>query len=231
MNRLCYRLYNRIYVLMSPEVRYFSEFGEDKVCVLPYSGPAPEIDMSPRLYCPEMIWGNSCWSLSDYRGLLERVDGVGVRRIVCMLNYGMEDAQANVDDFVAEAQAKYGEAFYAWRTTLPLEEYREVMKNPAFYVCASKTQTGLGAISLSIRQGKTLLLRGDNYQWISSLGIKAYDLDNLDDLSEATLRKLFLTEAEQRQNKETWLRCYQSVYNEQRWIEQIKEGFGIFENA
>lgn len=231
MNRLAYRLYNRVYVLMSPETRYFSRITRDKVVVLPYSGPALPIDTCVRTYNAEVIWGNSCWSLNDYHELMARTDWGGLRSIVCMLNYGMEDRQDAVDSFVLEAQKKYGSIFYAWRETLPLDEYRNVMEGPAFYICASKTQTGLGAISLAIRQGKTLILRGDNYQWMDYLGIKTYNLDDLDELSEQTLRRIFLTPEQQLHNKTTWARHFQDIFSAQHWISQIRLGFGLPEDG
>ena len=138
-----------------------------------------------------------------------------------MLNYGDEENICETDSFVKLYKERFGDKFFVWRTTLPYDEYLKVMSEAVFYICANKTQTGLGAISNSIRQGKTIILRGDNFKWMNSLGVKVYDYDSLENLDFQTLNKLMLTNEETQVSLDNFMKNAIQKFTHEYWKDEI----------
>ena len=224
LDRFAYTRFSHVFVLMTPEIEYFKPFMGNKVSCLPYNlgekTPSTFI-ISPKQNSRKLLLGNSAHFRETYQEILERLTPTDWEKVTCMLNYGDETTPNKTDTFVKKYQALFGDAFYAWRTTLPLDEYLQVLEESAFYICIAKMQTGLGAIANSIRQGKTLILRGDNYQWIKSLGAKVYNYDELNDLSFETLKRLQLTKEEALQNYNNYHTNFITKYTRDFWQSEI----------
>lgn len=223
-DRLAYMLFSHIFVLMSPEVTYFKSYMRERVSVLSYPCRQEKENIDYFFEVQDVrkiLLGNSAHFRADYQDILDRMNPEGWSKITCMLNYGDETTQSLTDRFVDRAKDKFGDVFFAWRKTLPLNEYLKVLEESAFYVCTAKTQTGLGAIYNSIKQGKTLILRGDNLKWVRELGVKAYDYDELTDFSFQVLSKLRVTKEEAQLSRENLDKNLVSKYNLTHWSEEI----------
>lgn len=226
ISKLSARLHHRIYVLMSPELRYFACCDrKNRMGLLPYPGRLPPYETCVQTFAPRLILGNSAWSVTGYDAFLSCLRPSDWERIVCMLNYGMEHNRAVIDMFARDKRTHFGDCFYAWTETVPLDEYRKIMRETPMYVCPRATQTGLGAIYLSVLQGKTLFLRGDNFRWMADLGVKAYDLDQMTDFSLTAFKTLFLGPREQAKNRDAMIRHYVEDLNEALWQDRIRNDF------
>lgn len=223
-DRLTYRLFSHIFVLMSPELRYFKPLVGERVSCLPYFSTkleSLEIHASTMGDTRKLLLGNSANCRESYCEILERLNPKDWDKITCMLNYGAENTKTLTDAFVRHYQVQFGDTFHAWQTTLPLNEYKKVLTESRFYICASKIQTGLGAISTAIRQGKTLILRGDNFKWIHSLGVKVYDYDTINDFSFEALEKLLLSKEEAEHSLHNYNKNFILTYTPQHWATTI----------
>jgi hypothetical protein len=224
---LQYKCYAHIFVLMSPEIDYFKALGCKRVDVLPYTiGRIKEWQFDGEAF-KEMqkqktiLLGNSVHHREEYREILEKLSPTDWERVTCMLNYGREDDTERTKDFIATYQARFGQTFYPWETIHPYAEYLEHLAHYPIYVYAGEGQGGLGAISASIRQGKTLLLRGDNLKWVRALGCKVYDIDEITDWSAEGLRQLLLTEAQAKANFDCYYHAYTHEFSEENWVKRI----------
>ena len=221
---ITYKMFSHIFVLMAPELEYFKPMVGEKVSCLPYwhknlNGYRVNIpeERNPRT----IILGNSTHNRENYREVLDRLNPNDWDNIICMLNYGDERNASATDKFVAEYKNKFSNRFYAWRETLPYEEYLKVMSKTTFYICINKTQSGLGAISNSICLGKTIILRGDNFKWMSSLGVKVYDYDEFPDLSFDRLKSLILCEEEAQKSLDNFNENAAMKYTKMYWKNTI----------
>lgn len=217
-------LLNHIFVLMEPEEAMVKAISPNiRVSTLSYVSS----DSTGVQHCDytkqSLLIGNSSWSVDAYDDFLKthRFDGWG--KIICMLNYGMENAQERVVDFIEKYHQRFGSAFSPWTETVPIEQYKETMKNSAFYVCPAAWQTGLGAIYTGVWMGKTLFLRGDNYEWAKILGLKVYNIDDISDFSYDAINILGLTAEERHQNRE----CLKSYFakNNSTWATRVMSAF------
>lgn len=225
LDRLAYRCFSHVFVLMSPEIDYFKPFMGARVSCLPY--PHRNLENNTVVLkgqgMKNLLLGNSAHFRETYCEVLDRLNPTDWDKITCMLNYGDEHSADQTDAFVAKYHARFGEKLFAWRETLPLQQYLQIMAESAFYICIAPHQTGLGAISNSIRQGKTIILRGDNLKWMRSLGVKVYDYDELPDLSFATLQKLRLTPEEAQVSYDNFNKNAIQKYTTVYWAQQIEE--------
>lgn len=227
--RLACRLMNHIFVLMSPEVQYFKSVDRGNVTTQSYLASYSKLVEKGRQETTvdyshaRVLIGNSCWSLSGYVDLLSHIKSGSWREIICMLNYGMENSPERVESFVRRHKEKYGTSFIPWRTVLPYEEYLRYMQESPYYICPAGHQTGLGAIYHGIVFGKTLFLRGDNLAWMRAIGVKAYNIDDFQDFSFETVKKLRLSEQEIASNRKA-LGSYFLLSNA-RWASEIIRGF------
>lgn len=232
VDKLSLRMNCWIFVLMSPEIRYFKPFMGERVSTLPYSNGLNNIDLVDVVVnrkCQstrKLILGNSTILRDVYGEILDRLNPDDWEQITCMLNYGREDEEMKTDAFVAKYEAKFGKKFFAWRKTLPYEEYKKVMGESAIYICPTATQMGLGAVFTSILQGKTILLRGDNYNWLRDLGVGVCNLDSITDFSYEGLRKIVLNDVDARNNLDAFKCNFRNRYTVSFWREQIKCCFG-----
>lgn len=195
-SRLEFKLLNHVFVLMTPEVRYFSNYMGKRVSVLPYAS----LDCTEWRFLESyyegaheqrcLILGNSAWHYQRYGEILDKLIPEEWDRVTCMLNYGQESRLCEVNSFLQRYREKFGDRLFEWRDVLPYDEYCKVVGGSPIYIAPTKTQGGLGAINTGVKQGKALLLRGDNLRWIRELGVSAYDIDEIKDWSYDGLHAL-----------------------------------------
>lgn len=231
LDRFSYQLYSWVFCLMSPELRYFRPFMRRRVSVLPYpwdKASFVDIDFSSyanRFSSKSIILGNSAWSRDIYCKVLDRLKPSDWDKITCMLCYGRETEVDENKKFIAKYTEKFGARFFAWNKPLPYDEYVELMRNSAFYICPSKSQTGLGAIATCVRQGKAIILAGDNYEWLHELGVQVVDLDALEDFSFARLKTLVPDDNLAMKNYMALRDAYEKKYTSSYWGFQIAQAF------
>lgn len=233
---LSFKLLHHMFVLMSPEIAFYKKWvPEEKLTTLPYWSETPFIFDGFVSYNSDrdgerlksVIIGNSAWLLDQYDYILERMPAHDWDRIVCMLNYGQEWEKAKIDAFVEKWKRKFGDAFFAWRDRVPLDEYKKIMSGSPYYVCLHRTQVGLGAINNCVQSGKTIFIAGDNYEWCKEMGILVFNTDDLKDFSFESLYKCHLSREQQEKNAQALKDYYTKVVNKDVWFEQVDKALGI----
>ena len=223
LSRLEFRMHHHVFVLMSPEIRYFHGFLGDKVSVLPYaSTEVGNWSFSHRMYkeaCSQrrLLLGNSTWHRDEYGEILDRLNPNDWDCIICMLNYGRESEKGITDAFIRKYRKRFGGTFFAWQEVLPYEEYSQIVGSCPIYICPCRTQGGLGAIASGIMQGKTLFLRGDNLEWIQQLGVKAYDIDKVSDWSYKGLSSYIVSYDSALESFRNYKKVYEDDFSFDRW--------------
>ena len=170
-----------------------------------------------------VLLGNSVHHREEYREVLDQFTPSEWSRVTCMLNYGREDEVAQTQDFITHYQALYKDVFYPWTTMLPYDDYLKEIAQYPFYVYAGRLQGGLGAIYASIRQGKTLFLRGNNLAWVRELGCVAHDIDQITDWSYDNLKRLQLTKEQALANWYALYEAFSTRFSEENWARRLSE--------
>lgn len=128
--------------------------------------------------------GNNSSSIKSYLGVAKLLSVFNNINVVCMLNYSFKESDVS-KSLMKYGKNNFGDRFRFDTELYSLDDYFEYMDRCDIYVCAVKTQTGLGAIYNSLRLGKKLYLTGKNYEWITSLGCKIFHVDDLSSISES----------------------------------------------
>ena len=217
------------FVLMAPEVPFFEQYlPTGKITTLPYCTSAYKDNEIVCAYCDDdgvanksLMLGPSAWWIDAYAEILDKIPVDSWDSIVCILAYGKRDQVSEVDSFVEKYTQRFGGKFFAWRDRVPRDEYMRRMSQTPYYICPAKTQAGLGAVNAGIKMGKTIFLRGDNYEWIISRNIKVFNLDEVDDFSYDGISRYRLTAAEAMANKHENTRFYTETINPDKWLNTI----------
>lgn len=187
--RLCVRLYDQIITLMTSDKRTIeSAFKIARpIIVQPYPARGDVFELKPELTGRRiLLLGNSASLIMYYPEVLDAIDITGWDEIICMLNYGHESKQDEVDVFVQKYKERFGKKFNPWRKVVPYEEYLNVLSKSTIYASPCPRQIGLGAIYPMIAMGKKVFVNGSNYQWLKDLGVVAFNLmtENLADTDQ-----------------------------------------------
>ena len=231
LGRWSLRMLHKIFVLMSPEIRYFTNHVKgNKIDLLPYpiGSPVSEVTQVYDSNRPGkiLLLGNSVWAIDEYRFVLDRIPAGNWSKIICMLNYGREEDRVTTDDFVEKYVKKFGDSFFAWRQTVGLEEYERIIKEAPFYVCPRMSQSGLGMIYYAISQGKAIILTGDNYLWVKDfMGLDVYDLHSIKDFSYESLKNFIPDPSEYKKRIAKAQSFWKKYHSPERWRERIAESF------
>ena len=195
LDKIGLRMLWRIYVLMSPEIKYYARIvSPDKVKLLPYpllDSELKEVEECKKIEtCKQkvLLLGNSTWLRYEYETILDKIDIGSWDKIICMLNYGRESEQSETKAFITKYHQKFGDSFFAWTETVSSEEYLSVIKTAPYYICPAKTQSGLGLLRYSIMQGKAIFICGDNFDWYKNeLGLDVFNLNAFENYNYSTL--------------------------------------------
>lgn len=227
---LRYKLLSKVFVLMPPEARSFqSIMGDDNVATIVYPAKGKR-EYSQVSFINDkgaidahVILGNNCFCIDEYPLFLDKLQGGTNLKVVCMLNNGLERDEIKRAAFIAKYKKIFSDAFVPWVEVVPFDEYVKTQATCPFYCCPCAHQSGLGAISVSIRMGKGIFLRGDNYQHFKSMGCKIYNLDDFDSFTDDTWRQCILTKEEQLQNVKA-LEAYTAKYASYEYWRTSMEG-------
>lgn len=231
---LAFRVQYHVFVLMTPEVDAFKKIGVQRVSVLPYpSSPQQGVLNIVEDYwaksCPRRILlGNNTLRRDLYPEILDKLHGEDWDEIVCMLNYGNEDDEARTEVFIEKYKKRFGEKFKAWRTVLPMDEYRKYVARFPFYICPAPRQSGLAAAYSSVFQGKVLFLRGDNLKWLNEVtnnGANIVDLDTVKDFSFKSFCAYLSTRECAIKSARALRDAFKERYTIQHWKSRIEETF------
>lgn len=230
VDNLKWRLCAAVFVLMSPEIRYFNGLlHRSKIKVLPYPCLSNKVyekalDNLPEYEIGGLMVGNNALRMKAYPEILDKLYAGEWKKITCMLNYGSGGEWKPVTDLAAfekKYQEKFGTAWYAWKTVLPYEEYAKVMLQSSIYICPMLIQSGLEALFLSIRQGKTVIVRGDNFLWCKDLGLDVVNMDEIKNFHIESLRSLALTKDQIVGNIKKLEYAYCEKYGPKYWRETV----------
>lgn len=93
----------------------------------------------------------------------------------CMFQYPqLPEAMSNLSKF---GSSIFGNNFYLDTKFLNKDEYYDYLASYDVYVCPKPTQSGLGAIHISLMLGKKVYLTGKNLEWERYLGTKVFDIE------------------------------------------------------
>lgn len=230
INKVALKLLYKIIVLMRPEIQYFTKYVEQKrVELLPYpvlykhesflTYPERSIDKV-------LLIGNSNWCRDGYEFILDRITLNEWTKIICMMNYGMENDSERTDKFVAKYKQKFGDAFVPWREKVSIEEYKKIISEAPFYICPAMQQSGLGMIRQAILQGKAIFLNGDNLTWLKNdMGLEVYDLKLCKDFNFSTLRRFVPSRVACQKRFQKALNFWIKYHSVEIWRKNIVEVF------
>ena len=184
--RIRMRLYYHVVTLMSSDKKAIAKwFGNSlRISVQPY--PAHENMFSLKASAGSkqvLLLGNSASQLMHYPEVLDRINVADWDEILCMLNYGHEKKQDEVDSFVEKYKRRFGDKFKPWRKVVPYDEYIRVLSRCVVYASPCPRQIGLGAIYPMLIMGRKVYVYGANYEWLIDLGVVAFNLQK-EDLSD-----------------------------------------------
>lgn len=226
-----YKLYHHIFVLMNPEIRYFTELvDKGNVSLLPY--PISQRSLTGHFlygYRPSrkvLLVGNSAWYIDEYCKILDKIAVGSWDKIICMLNYGNEKKIDEIVQFKEKYKAKFGDAFFPWTNTVSLPEYLKIVAEAPFYVCTAQTQTGLGIVRWCLTQGKAIFISGDNYNWFKNdMGMDVQDADSFADFNYSTLCGYVPTEDAYNVRLKRWILFCEKEHSMQGWRDKIQDAF------
>lgn len=126
---------------------------------------------------PRVLIGNSGHMVQNYLALSrELLPYKATMTLVFMCNYPAEDDKySGMRNYLGDNGFNY----LLWREIVELPDYLRTMAQADIYVCNAEKQSGLGAIHNAICLGKSIYLRGYNYEWIKQLGFYVETIDQL----------------------------------------------------
>ena len=230
INKFALKLLYKIFVLMQPEIVYFTKYvGEQRVGLLPYPVLYEGETFSSydeEIFEKVLLIGNSCWCLDGYEFVLDRIAPNEWTKIICMMNYGRESEVDYKNRFIAKYKQKFGDAFFPWCETVSIEEYKKIISVAPFYICPAVRQSGLGLIRQAILQGKAIFLAGDNFSWIKDdMGLDVHDIKICNDFNFSTLRQFLPSYKECQERFEKALAFWMKYHSLEKWNNDIANTF------
>jgi len=184
---ILYHYYDSIVALMKPDQEALRKIYKlENIHLIPYIGDRELLLDTKDFNIPHeqniVYVGNNSSCIDSYikiaKDILWRF-GANVN-VQFMLHYGL------IDDAPYRELAEYCKKNPSWQINTEfydIDGYLHYMSLCSVYVCGEERQTGLGAIYTCLRLGKKIFLKGNNYDWIISLGCKIYHVNEIIDMS------------------------------------------------
>lgn len=161
-------------------------FKLDNIYLLNYINPEKKFPFNITdlkvIHCSNIYIGNNSSNLNTYLPIIELLnDKFEIKdnvKIDCMLNYSFKESSYSKKLFKI-GKEHFGDNINFNTKFYNLQEYYNYMYKCDIYICNVKNQSGLGAIYTCLKLGKKLYLRGENYNWINSLGCKVFHVEDL----------------------------------------------------
>lgn len=190
VKRFIYSRLNSVVVLMSPNKNdLIKNFSINNVFVIPYLSKTsdvysfPENDIYVRKNSSnklQVYLGNNATCISFYIDFVEKMCKCkGNIEIQCMLHYSLNKENLEYKNLIFSGEKLWENDFCVNTKFYSLRDYVDYMNLCDVYVCGVSRQTGLGAIYTCLRLGKKIYLSGNNYEYISSLGCKIFNCNEL----------------------------------------------------
>lgn len=191
---LLYRSFKYMITLMEPDKTYLQEkYFLKKVINQPYIGEREyELDkyMKTRTFVEDskslrnVYVGNNSTCINSYLEIAENslVSYKNDISLQFMFNYDYCQDATSVIRLKRFCDITY--PTYSFNTELyGLSEYASYIDKCDIYICGEDRQTGLAAIYTALRLGKKIYLKGNNYDWITSLGCIVHHTNELKKIS------------------------------------------------
>lgn len=156
----------------------------NNVMVLPYSSHQYEQIAPLRLFdmpihSPlRVLIGNSGHCAPWYRESLTLLSRYKEKiEVHCMFQYPqLPEVMSNLSEF---GLSIFGNNFYLDTKFLNKDEYYGYLASYDVYICPKPTQSGLGAIHISLILGKKVYVTGKNLEWERKIGAKVFEVDEI----------------------------------------------------
>lgn len=100
--------------------------------------------------------------------------------IICPLSYGSIEYREIV---ISQGKQIFGDKFKYYDKLLSRSEYNNLLASIDIYISNALMQTGLYVVAFCICTGKKLYLRGNNFNWMTHLGFKVNNINEISQLS------------------------------------------------
>lgn len=136
-----------------------------------------------------IYFGNNPACLIANIKLLPKIPNSYEYNILFMLNYCLDGYTKQLEKLKQISKDCYENSIIIYTNFLNLNDYYDFMDQCTVYICNETTQSGLGAIFTCIKLGKKLYLNGNNYDYITSLGIHVNHVNELHSSSKDVLKQ------------------------------------------
>ena len=205
--RVVYKRFYKIITLMNPDTdSLIRDFHVKNVEQISYYRPSSEreFDLFRKLahirssqVCEykkrQILLGNSAHNISCYLDILSSLsDFKESIDVHCMMQYP-KLSESVVKEFVDQANSNFNGSITIDKEMMEHHRYYKYLCDFDVYMCSNLNQSGLGAATICLKLGLKVFLAGKNYEWLSSLGYKIFnindikgigDVDVFNDLSE-----------------------------------------------
>ncbi|MFL9835658.1 hypothetical protein [Chryseobacterium terrae] len=167
-----------------------NNFRLSKIYTIPYLGSLHNMEQFKKVNLSQdktqnnvIYIGNNYSCINTYSEIVHKLKKIAsIVDVRCMLNYDLnkDETFKNLDK---DGKAFFGNKFKMNTEFYDLKDYPDYMDVCDIYICNADRQTGLAAIYITLALGKKLFLRGNNYDFIKSIGCNIYHIDDIDRLS------------------------------------------------
>lgn len=235
IKRIIYKKINSIVTLMDQDrdsiIKHFN-VNPEKIRTIPYA--TGNIDKLQGLFLellkeekiinnkPLVLLGNNSGCMTDYIKLLDILKQYSGKILVqCMLHYDLVKNEI-YNTLVEKGKSIFGddfktnEEFYS-----DTSDYIKYMSKCDIYICGAMNQTGLGAIGTTLKLGTKIFLNGKNYEWMNSIGVKVFKVEEIDNSMTFDSFIKPLTIEEKMFNYERMVETVEK--NPEKWVKYFNE--------
>ena len=207
LRKKVYRKLRNVVCLLSSDKKEFARiYNLTNIMVLPYWGPKgydvlDKYSIEKHNHKPLNVYlGNSGYNYQSYMDILVKLAKYkGLIKVHVMFQY--PDWPDEKELVRKKGLEIFGDDFVLDETMMDIDTYRYYMAQCDVYICGDQSQTGLGAIHLSLYIGTKVFITGNNLDWEKELGSIVFDVDNINNMNfNSFSRELLFDEKEHNKN-------------------------------
>ena len=195
LKTIVYKRFYKIITLMDPDTdSLMRDFYVNNIEQISYFNPAYKIDYDYFLQFvnvnknqnqitqnqkKKILLGNSAHNLPFYLDTLSYLSNYRETIDVhCMMQYPKLGEREYVE-FTNQAHLIFKDSITMDRVMFERYQYFKYLSDYDVYICSNLNQSGLGAATICLRLGLKVFLAGKNYEWLSSLGYKVFNVEDI----------------------------------------------------
>ncbi len=191
------------------------------IIILPYITNTSDIQPNITRSNKKVLIGNR--DIEFYTEAIDRLSGMTGLEVRFMCNY-FKSNSIEYKELKEYAEHKLGSCnkLIFWNGVVSLKEYNKVVSNYDIYICASPTQSGLGAIYFCLQNGIKLYLTGRNKSWLEYNNFKVHSIEEIN--TAMSKEELFnYSERDIKYNKEHFEAILSRNKTAENWNQLYKE--------